>query len=795
MSKVKYAYSIKEIAEFCCRTGDYRYSETPSPTAKQGQDIHRFLQEQSKQSTDGYQAEAAVKHHHSQQNPVEDYELIIRGRADAFWVEGDTLHVEEIKTTFYEEVDLPEPIYLVHLAQAKLYAYLLAKENPEADSDQINISLTYWHLAKENHYRIDSQATFDQLEEFFEETVREFSQWLDKIHEHRIKRNQYIENLDFPFDTYREGQKTVAAACYKSVTEQDTTFIHAATGIGKSLSTLFGTLKAVPNTKVEQIWYLTAKTSGKTAIDQALDHLSQQGKDLKVLHLLNRDTTCFCSPSQDEDSANDNEPCTWEVDYYSKKQLALEELFKNSFIDLETLQSVSQTHKLCPHHLAQDILPWVDVIIVDFNFVFSFTARNTAYLEKPGKTSALLIDETHNLVSRCRDLYEAELNTDTLDQVKTVIAPSSSKAATCINSLKNTLKSLSKETTEFPHKLFEQIENLRTELSEWQQQSNLLFLPEEIIEVKIALAQWLRLSKYLQDGLGAEFGHNFSLIKSKRKLALLSNNPAPVAQELSGYFNNRVFFSGSLLPLRYFTTQLSTTPQDSIKQLVAHSPFPPDRLNVALGNLNLNYQNREASISKALSYIETLWKEKPGLYLICAASYQYLEMIQSHIENHIDIPHLFQQRFDTQEAKDGFSESLRNMTEGFACIVMGGSFGEGVEWPPGVLKGVIILGSGMPSPSTTQDRLQQYFDHNDLIPSNEAKGFEYTYLFPAINRIIQTVGRIQRQNKDAGIALILDKRFRQARYRKLFPPTWQPQEVNSLDALSQLAKQFWDTID
>ena len=780
----QYSFAVRDIAEFCWRRGDYRFSDQAArPTAKQGQAVHRFLQNKRNEQNPGYQSEVPVATDLMRLADSLPYQLRIRGRIDSLWHTGNAAVIEEIKTTYYQESELPPDQYQVHLAQARLYAALHLREHraPE-DSSHIQIIVTYWHLSRETSYQKSQTETPGSLLNFLDHTLSLFGQWLDLVHLHRCARQAFLSQLDFPFNAYRAGQKALAGACYHQARHSGSLLVHAATGIGKSVSTLFGCLKALAEDFGEQIWYLTAKHSGQQAALQAVSQIQQQGRDLKCLNLCSQQRICFCRRDSGHDEALDT-PCDWEQGFHDRKPAALSALFAQPLVDQEQLLSVAREHRVCPHHLAQELLPWTDIVIADFNYVFGFTVRNQNYLERHQKRINLMVDEAHNLPNRSRDNFSANLTAELLDGAQQALKQQKHPAARAVAALEKAVRSLASDPQDYPTRLIDRIQQTRDALETPSEHQVELFTADAVMDLKIQLNQWLRLAGYCESGLGEQQGQPFSLKKKRGALALCCNNPAVVIEDLSRRCRSRVFFSGSLLPAAYFQTQLCRDAQ----HLVLPSPFPRERLRILLGPLAMGYQHRRAALPEALNYILTLYRQQPGLYLVCAPSYEILGLLEDELEAAAwDIPVVFQ-----SSLKEG--ENLAQMTLGIAFVVLGGSFAEGVEWPPGTLKGIVILGNGMPGPTREQKRLQAYFENiSDLPPAHT--GFDYAFLFPGLNRIIQTAGRIQRTEQDAGIVLLLDKRFRQSRYQQHLPGHWHYEIIDSPQQLQVSCQQFWEQV-
>ena len=98
--------------------------------------------------------------------------------------------------------------------------------------------------------------------------------------------------------------------------------------------------------------------------------------------------------------------------------------------------------------------------------------------------------------------------------------------------------------------------------------------------------------------------------------------------------------------------------------------------------------------------------------------------------------------------------------------VQGGLFSEGVDYPGETLSGVIIISPALPQVSFERELMRQFYEEH------YGKGFEFAYLYPGMNRVIQSVGRLIRSESDRGVAVLVCQRFAQTQYSTLFPPDW-----------------------
>ena len=118
--------------------------------------------------------------------------------------------------------------------------------------------------------------------------------------------------------------------------------------------------------------------------------------------------------------------------------------------------------------------------------------------------------------------------------------------------------------------------------------------------------------------------------------------------------------------------------------------------------------------------------------------------------------------------------------------VMGGIFGEGIDLKHDSLIGVIVVGTGIPQVCSEREILKSFFDENG------ENGFDYAYRFPGMNKVLQAAGRVIRTAQDVGVIALLDERFLQSSYRRLFPREWSEFQVVTRENVSKHVERFWD---
>jgi Rad3-related DNA helicase len=249
-----------------------------------------------------------------------------------------------------------------------------------------------------------------------------------------------------------------------------------------------------------------------------------------------------------------------------------------------------------------------------------------------------------------------------------------------------------------------------------------------------------------------------------------------------------IFFSATLTPMDYYRTLLGGAPEDPVLQL--SSPFPSENLAVLIQDrIQTHFKGRAESLGEVVAAIGTLVQGRRGNYLVYFPSYQYLnDTLQAFQLCHPSVPLLVQRPGMSEPERDAFlaafSVEHRETLVGFA--VLGGIFGEGIDLVGERLIGAVIVGVGLPQLCVERNLIRDYFQQQN------AMGFEYAYTFPGMNRVLQAIGRVIRSETDHGVVLLIDARFNETRYRRLFPAWWKYLRVRHTDGLREAIGSFWE---
>lgn len=773
--------SVRDLVEFILREGDIdtRISGGIEKDAMlQGSRIHRKIQ---RRMGSNYRAEVSLKI----KVPCDGFDLQVEGRADGIIEEDFQITIDEIKGVLKELIHIEAPSN-VHLAQAKCYAYIYAKQE---ELEDINVQMTYCHMETEELKRFKQNYLFGELESWFLELVSKYEKWARFQLEWKAKRNNSIKKIEFPFD-YRDGQRDIVSSVYRTILRKKKLFIQAPTGVGKTMATVFPAVKAVGEDLGERIFYLTAKTITRTVAEQAFQTLKEQALCFKVITLTAKEKICFC-----EETKCNPDNCPYARGHYDRVNDAVFDMIISSDdMSREALEKQAEKYQVCPFEMALDVSLWADAIICDYNYVFDPNAHLKRFFSEGNKRGYLfLIDEAHNLVERGREMYSAALYKEDLLEMKRLVKAEDPGLAKRLDDCNKQLLALKRECENY--QILESVShiavklmNVMSGLEEYLEIVQSEEKREQVLDFYFQVRDFLNIHDILDDNyvIYSEMEQD-----GRFKIKLLCVNPSVNLQTYLEQGNSTVFFSATLLPIHYYKNLLSVEKDDYA--IYAESSFPKENRLLLLGtDVSSKYTMRSAAMyEKFAKYILQTVEARKGNYMIFFPSYRFLEEVYAYFrqeaqERH-DIECLVQTQSMGEEAREIFLENFEKgrKTSLAAFCVMGGIFSEGIDLTEDRLIGAIIIGTGLPQVCNDREILKQYFD------SRSMRGFDYAYLYPGMNKVLQSAGRVIRTEEDKGIILLLDERFTARQYRDIFPREWQEYQACRLDNLNKNIDRFW----
>ena len=144
----------------------------------------------------------------------------------------------------------------------------------------------------------------------------------------------------------------------------------------------------------------------------------------------------------------------------------------------------------------------------------------------------------------------------------------------------------------------------------------------------------------------------------------------------------------------------------------------------------------------------------------------------------------------TEEARQDFLNHFQEDTTStvIGFCVLGGIFSEGIDLKARRLIGVMVVGTGLPQIGSERELLKNYYDEK------EGCGYEYAYVYPGMNKVLQAGGRVIRTETDTGVIALLDERFHTSMYKSLFPKEWLPCPKVMLQNVEETVNHFWENI-
>ncbi|MGG7079038.1 ATP-dependent DNA helicase [Clostridium sardiniense] len=756
MSKEIIRESVRGLVEFILKSGSIDSRFSTSKRAVEGIRAHQKLQKSNEEIFDKYEREVYL----GNEFELEDFILKIEGRADGIIYEESSVIIEEIKSTYRPLLEIDDSNEL-HWAQAKVYGYIYSIQNK---LESIEIQLSYYQLESNEVKSFRRNYTMKELEIFLDEIIRKYEKYVVLSVNHRESRNDSIKQLEFPFESYREGQLKLARAVYGTMREGKLLFAQAPTGIGKTISTLFPSIKSVGEGIKEKIFYLTAKTVNSQVAENTLNILREEGLKFRSITLTAKQKVCL----NDKVSCNPDE-CKYAVDYYDKSKDVIYDLLKEcGNIDRELILKLAKENEICPFELSLDMINWCDGVICDYNYIFDKRVGLKRVVEDMGDEIALLIDEGHNLVDRGRSMYSATLNKSKFLEMRRELkgkVPNLYKVMNKINSYFVTIRREceSREVNSYyekegPKELYRYLRNFISESEDLLIKLKGEPYYDELLDLYFDINKFVGVSEYYGD----EYVTYVENYNNEVNITLFCINPADKIKAITEKIKGTVIFSATLSPIDYYIELLGG--DNNSYRLRLKSPFDSSKFDANVHPANTRFKFRERTIKDIEDKIRGFLQERKGNSLIFFPSYDYLEMFINSINEEFDgYKMLVQEREMNEEDKERFISEFRENNNVVGFAVLGGIFSEGIDLPGDMLIGTVIVGVGYPKISIEREIIKDYFEN---------KGYDYAYIYPGINKVLQAVGRVIRTEEDEGKALLVDDRYLTSKYKSLLPREW-----------------------
>ncbi|MDP3231103.1 MAG: ATP-dependent DNA helicase [Acidovorax sp.] len=767
-----YTVAVRELCEFTAKQGDLDLRFTPAPTALEGIAGHAVA---AARRGKGYRAEVAL---------TGSYQTLqVRGRADGF--DPEAQRIDEVKT-FKGRLDRqPASHRHLHWAQAKVYGWLLCQQEQLA---HIDVALVYFDIGTQQETVLTERCSADDLRQHFEAQCARFLDWATQQVAHRTARDAALNALAFPFGGFRTGQRPLAEAVYKAATAGRCLLAQAPTGIGKTMGTLFPLLKAAPAQRIDKVFFLAAKTSGRQTALDALNRLADSAPalPLRVLELVARDKAC-----EHPGNACHGESCPLAQGFYDRlpaaRAAALQPvaMAQTERVTLHQAQvrTTALQHQVCPYYLSQELARWADVVVGDYNYYFDLGGLLHGLAQANGWRTALLVDEAHNLVDRGRKMYTAELRPAALAEARrSATATRHAPVKKALDKVRRQWVALDKAQTSayavhdaFPDKLLAALQQCGSTLTEHF--ADHPTEPDPALQAfyfdalhMVRMAELLG-SHSMVDITQPTAGYHGKGAAPGDSLVCIRNVvPAPFLQPRFAAAHTSTLFSATLQPARYYADLLGL-PADHV-WVDVESPFSATQLQVQVArHISTRYPHRSASLAPIVALMAKQFQARPGNYLAFFSSYDYLQQVASlFAQHHPDVPHWSQSRRMLEGEQREFLARFTDTSQGIAFAVLGGAFAEGIDLPGNRLIGAFLATLGLPQVNPVNEQIRE------RMQALFGAGYDYTYLYPGLQKVVQAAGRVIRTPSDEGVVHLMDDRFGRDEVRRLLPGWWDKRE-------------------
>lgn len=859
--------SVRALVEFLLRSGDIdnRRKVNSEEAMLEGSRIHRMIQQSMGPE---YHPEVALRF----EKQYEHYTVVIDGRADGIifhehweediwttallqeehnylkkeqtqlfsmecpenkkgeWnatdIQKTLVIIDEIKGTYKDLQYIYEPEE-VHLAQAKCYAYFYAIQH---QLDFAGVRMTYCNMDSDEKKYFHYNYTVDELHAWFESLMSKYKKWTDFEYEWKQKRKESAKQLEFPYE-YRAGQKELAGYVYTSLVRQRKLFIQAPTGVGKTLSTVFPTVKAIGEGKGDKIFYLTAKTITRTVAEEAFERLREKGLQFKTVVLTAKEKICF----MEEKNCNP-ESCPYACGHFERINDAIFDLLtsKERF-SRSKIEEYALKHKVCPFEMSLDMSLFSDAIICDYNYLFDPRAYLRRYFTEGQRGEYyFLVDEAHNLVDRGREMYSAKLCKEDFLELKREIKDYKTKLEHPLDRCNKELLVLKKQCESFMQNpaignFTMALSRLYNAINTYLEEDDDSPVREKILEFYFEISRFLEVYEQMDDKyvVYSEFEESGRFIVKE-----FCVDPSKRLYECMQRGLSTILFSATLLPIQYYKSLLGGNMEDY--EVYAHSTFDPNKRGLFIGNSVTSKYTRRGpkEYYNIAEYIHKITKQKLGNYIIFFPSHQFLtDVYKVYMEQFYEEEKeecIVQKDYMKEEDREAFLQRFMGM-EDRACVenaeeageiscviqngtqleeaswqdlikmeieieqrnllgfcVLGGIFSEGIDLKKDSLIGAIIVGTGLPQVCHEREFIKQYFDEQG------ENGYDYAYKYPGMNKVLQAAGRVIRTHEDVGVVALLDERFMERSYQKMFPREWENYKVAPLLDCDEQIEGFWE---
>ncbi len=711
-------------------------------------------------------------------------------------VEGENGYmINQVNSVPYHLDEIENGELEISVQSAFISAYIISQKFKQ---QTVEAQITFYKESGDEERSFKKLCTIDELTYEFERAINLFLPFAKIIKERTTKTLPELANLHFPFKGgAREGQRDFIIEAFRSIRAHKRLVLEAPTGTGKTMASLYPSLKSIGEGYADKIFYFTGKTTTATVALSAIDIMRDQIPNLRSIHISSKDKCCV---SFTPGTRRKCEPrhCKVTRAYYEKINEALLELLRDyRTYTKDIIDKVSQKYSVCSYELSLELSEWCELVVCDYNYLFDLQAYLRRYFECGSEAEFIfLIDEAHNLPDRAREMYSATLCLSEFADICKRYASDKDLASPCVDILGafDVFHALAMSekmeiddqvcgfylNSQLPDDMAEPFEKfVRGARKLFNKDIN----DDELHEVYMNVKKFLSVCEI--------FDKRFTMYIEARdndvKVRLMCLDPSFMLDTCMKKGISTILFSATLTPLEYFKDILGCQKTNTLS---LKSPYEKEKLClVGVNNISTRYEDREKSANSVANIIRAAIEGKSGNYIVYFPSYSYLTSVREIFEKkYPKINVTYQKKSMSERAKREFLDSFEEKKEGtlVGFCVMGGSFSEGIDLRGERLIGAVIVGVGLPTISSELNIIKEYYDNT------RENGYAYAYTYPGMIKVMQAAGRVIRSEDEKGIVFLVDDRFASFEYRALMPEYWSHIKYlsNAKDLLKEVT-EFW----
>ncbi len=788
MNKVN--VSVTELASYISRRGNLAGGSYGSVSGAEGTRLHqKIFSDLKKAYGDIVITEESLYYDYISASGLT---ISVNGRFDAMLMKpGKPPMIFEIKSFNSTKESFDALVRPEHVTQLKLYGAMYLLTN----SDVLDVSLTlrYVSITSFDSFENTYEMSYEEALKYWEEILGEYAAFAKTLLDYQNSLLDSAAQIKFPFDSIRPGQKEFMKKALLALNSGEAFFVEAPTGIGKTVSVLYPAIKGLVKNRYDQIFYLTAKEATRGVAEATLNAMRKSGLIIRSITLRSKEKMCPFGPDCDAKF------CPLAKDYYGKLKDALEESLALDEITPEKITDIALRHNICPHEFLIDTMEYCTVIIGDYNHVFN--QRVTLVSKEPGNQRiAVLVDEAHNMIDRGRDMFSASISLSLIDSMIKDFKGRNTKVETLLHQLRNYFVNIGTlfDSSSSCFKMLEEADERKVLMTEnweamrqpprqlyaklWYTLRNLTPILDNLEQgqCRKTSMKFFFEARYFLTVLEQYFDTSYITTASKENGDItITLNCLDCANKLDKIIKDRmsvIFFSATFTPYEYYRNCLVGPDCDYSSFLRLPSPFPPDNLEIMIdSDISTAYKNRSLTEYDLSQKIADCFAGRTGNHMIFFPSFEYMNQIMPRIDTILSKDTKIKHKIISQVTemnsieKEEFLKSFSEPYDGLliGAAVLGGHFGEGIDLVGDRLKGVVIVGVGIPKITPERQILSNYYSEKF------GDGFAFAYRFPGWQKVLQAVGRVIRTETDTGFALLIDERLAKPEYLMLYPDHWK----------------------